>query len=108
MTQGRDGTWQVEVDEAGDGTDYAFALDGGEPLPDPRSAWQPRGVHGPSRVVRPRPRTPGATPAGAGRDARSARSFYELHVGTFTPEGTFDAAIAGSTTSSSSASTSSS
>ena len=91
MTQGRDGTWQVEVDEAGDGTDYAFALDGGRPLPDPRSARQPSGVHGPSRVFDASPITSGTTARWAGRDALGA-VFYELHLGTFTPEGTLDAA----------------
>src|SRR3954470_19289009 len=33
------------------GDDYGFAIDGGDPLPDPRSHWQPQGVSGPSRVV---------------------------------------------------------
>ncbi len=90
MTQGRDGTWQVEVDEAGDGTDYAFALDGGRPLPDPRSARQPSGVHGPSLVF-DASRHVWHDGAWAGRDALGA-VFYELHLGTFTPEGTLDAA----------------
>ena len=52
------GRWPAEptaggrptVAEAGHGTDYAFSVDGGDPLPDPRSAWQPHGVHGLSRV----------------------------------------------------------
>ncbi|MQS11723.1 malto-oligosyltrehalose trehalohydrolase [Streptomyces kaniharaensis] len=82
----RDGWW---AGEAPDG-DYAFRLDGGPPLPDPRSAWQPYGPDGPSRPVdhaafrwsrtgwRGRP-LPGAV-------------VYELHVGTFTVRGTFDAA----------------
>ena len=85
------GWWLREEPAAGHGTDYRFAVDGAEPLPDPRSAWQPHGVHGPSRVVdHGRFRW---------RDARwqppplAAAVFYELHVGTFTPEGTFQAAI---------------
>jgi maltooligosyltrehalose trehalohydrolase len=45
------GWWNVAVESAGPGTDYAFSLDGGPPLPDPRSPWQPHGVHGPSRVL---------------------------------------------------------
>ncbi len=70
------------------GTDYAFDVDGNGPLPDPRSPWQPHGVHGFSRSF----------DAGAyswsdgdwpGRDARGAVT-YELHVGTFTPAGTLD------------------
>ena len=44
------GWWQLVVADAGHGTDYAFRIDGGDPRPDPRSAWQPSGVHGPSRI----------------------------------------------------------
>ena len=76
---------------AGHGSDYAYRVDGGDPTPDPRSAWQPQGVHSPSRVY------------DHGRFAWHDRSWrgipyagavmYELHVGTFTPEGTFDAAV---------------
>ena len=75
--------------ELAPGTRYAFSLDGGEPLPDPRSRWQPDGVHGASAAWR------GTADAGGwrGRDLRSS-VLYELHVGTFTPEGTFDGAIA--------------
>ena len=53
MTATGDGWFAIDVPEAGHGTDYAFSLDGGRPLPDPRSAWQPAGVHGPSRVFDP-------------------------------------------------------
>ena len=76
--------------------DYAFVVDGAEPaLPDPRSAWQPHGVHGPSRFY------DAARFPWTDRDWRGTRSgagmlgglVYELHVGTFTPEGTFEAAI---------------
>jgi maltooligosyltrehalose trehalohydrolase len=70
------------------GSDYAFRVDGGPPRPDPRSAWQPTGVHGPSRVFDP---VPGRPPAWPGIDARGAVT-YELHIGTFTPQGTLDAA----------------
>jgi maltooligosyltrehalose trehalohydrolase len=69
------------------GDDYWFALDGTEVLPDPCTRWQPEGLRGPSRVLqveRPGP--------GPGFDLRTA-VLYELHVGTFTREGTFDAAI---------------
>ena len=55
MARGRDdGWWEADVPAVGAGGDYAFVLDGGDPLPDPRSPWQPYGVHGPSRVVRDR------------------------------------------------------
>ncbi|HEV2797774.1 MAG TPA: malto-oligosyltrehalose trehalohydrolase, partial [Nocardioides sp.] len=49
LTPVGDGWWTGEV--GGHGTDYALVLNGGDPRPDPRSAWQPHGVHGPSRVV---------------------------------------------------------
>jgi maltooligosyltrehalose trehalohydrolase len=82
-----DGWWSVTAD----GQDYAFSLDGGPERPDPRSLWQPEGVHERSRVYDHEAFTwsdehwrgvplPGAV-------------LYELHVGTFTAEGTFDAAI---------------
>ncbi len=74
------------------GTDYAFALDGGEALPDPRSAWQPAGVHGPSRTVDHA--AFGWTDAGWRPPELETGVVYELHVGTFTESGTFDGAIA--------------
>lgn len=85
------GWWCLEVSEAGHGTDYAFRLDGGEPLPDPRSPWQPHGVHSPSRVVAHQNFAWTDTHWQAG--PLSSAVLYELHVGTFTPAGTFDAAI---------------
>jgi maltooligosyltrehalose trehalohydrolase len=72
--------------------DYAFRIDGGAPRPDPRSRRQPQGVHGPSRLDR----AAGfgwSDQAWRGRPLRGA-VIYELHVGTFTAEGTFDAAAA--------------
>jgi maltooligosyltrehalose trehalohydrolase len=91
-SSGRYGWWYVNVEEAGAGTEYRFLVnDDPKPYPDPRSAWQPYGVHGPSRVV----------DHGAFRwtDERwqgvplPAAVIYELHVGTFTEAGTFDSAI---------------
>lgn len=90
MLPGDDGWWALEVADAGHGTDYWFAVDGADPLPDPRSAWQPHGVHGPSRVF-DASRHAWADGDWAGRDVLGAL-FYELHVGTFTAEGTLDAA----------------
>ena len=74
------------------GADYLFAVDGGEPRPDPRSPWQPVGVHGPSRAF-DASRFAWSDDGWAGRDVRGA-VIYELHVGTFTAGGTLDAAIA--------------
>jgi maltooligosyltrehalose trehalohydrolase len=92
MTPTGDGWWSVDRTDAEHGTDYAFSLDGNPPLPDPRSPWQPRGVHGPSRVFDPS-RYRWRDGAWRGREVRGA-VFYELHVGTFTPAGTLDSAIA--------------
>ncbi|MGH9526616.1 MAG: malto-oligosyltrehalose trehalohydrolase [Terriglobales bacterium] len=84
------GWWQADAPLA-HGADYAFALDGRAALPDPRSPWQPRGVHGPSRWL--------DHAAFAWEDAAwqppawGGAVIYELHVGTFTPEGTFAAAM---------------
>ena len=86
----RPGWW--DGPELPPGDDYAFAVDGDGPFPDPRSAAQPHGVHGPSRVF-DAAAYPWTDDAWTGRDARGALT-YELHVGTFTPEGTLDAAAA--------------
>ena len=71
------------------GTRYGYSIDGGSAHPDPASRWQPEGVNEPSAV---------AFPAGYAWDEggwtgveRRDLVFYELHVGTFTPEGTLDA-----------------
>lgn len=92
MSAAERGWWQADVPAAAPGTDYRFILDGSEPLPDPRSPWQPQGVFGPSRVV--------DHSAFHWSDSRwqapplESALIYELHIGTFTPAGTFDAAIA--------------
>lgn len=85
------GWWQIDVASANAGSDYAFIIDKtGPALPDPRSAWQPQGVHGPSRVV---DHTAFAWTDAEWQAPPLARAIiYELHVGTFTVEGTFDAA----------------
>jgi maltooligosyltrehalose trehalohydrolase len=72
-------------------TDYSFFLDRDGPFPDPRSHWQPSGVHGPSRTV--------DHSEFRWTDDRwqappfSSAVIYEMHVGTFTPSGTFESAI---------------
>ena len=85
------GWWSTNLPPSEEQRDYAFVLDGGDPRPDPRSAWQPHGVDGPSRLV-----DHGAFPW-TDADWRglplAGSVLYEMHVGTFTPEGTFDAAV---------------
>jgi len=91
MRRAAGGWWACLVDEAGPGSDYAFSLDGGPPRPDPRSAFQPRGVHGPSRVV---DHAAFGWCDGGWRGVPLPGSvLYECHVGTFSAEGTFDGAI---------------
>ncbi|MGA4838941.1 malto-oligosyltrehalose trehalohydrolase [Streptomyces sp. G45] len=85
---GRDGWWAGGA-EAEHGTRYGFSLDGGPVLPDPRSARQPDGPDGLSAVVE-HGRFAWRAPW-AGRGLRGA-VLYELHIGTFTREGTLDAA----------------
>ncbi len=89
---GRPGWWSAEAD-APAGTDYSFRLDGGGPLADPRSQRQPYGPDGASRTYRH-----GSfawTDDGWRGVPVGGAVIYELHVGTFTREGTLDAAIAG-------------
>lgn len=86
----REGWWGIS-EPLSPGQRYAYRLDGGDPRPDPRSLLQPEGVHGPSEVIDPalfenRPAWPGRSLLGA--------VHYEMHVGSFTSEGTFDAATA--------------
>ncbi|MDX3103238.1 malto-oligosyltrehalose trehalohydrolase [Nonomuraea angiospora] len=91
MSRGEGGWWSVEVAGASHGTRYAYLVDGGGPYPDPRSRRQPEGVFGPSAVYE-HARFTWSDHEWKGRDLRGA-VIYELHVGTFTPEGTFSAAI---------------
>ncbi|HUG40096.1 MAG TPA: malto-oligosyltrehalose trehalohydrolase [Longimicrobiales bacterium] len=90
MTPGAGGWWRLAVPAAGPATDYAYALDGGPARPDPRSRWQPAGVHGPSRVV---DLSGLEWQAGWRGFHLPSAVLYELHIGTFTREGTFAAAI---------------
>ncbi|CAN5671320.1 malto-oligosyltrehalose trehalohydrolase [soil metagenome] len=90
MVHSERGWWRSDTTlEHGD--DYAFSLDGGEARPDPRSPWQPEGVHGRSRHV-DHSRF-GWTDAHWRAPPLASAVVYELHVGTFTPEGTFAAVI---------------
>ncbi len=72
-----------------DGTLYGFSLNGGPWRPDPASRRQPQGVFGPSAAQSTRHAWRDSTFAGPSRESAV---LYELHIGTFTPEGTLDAA----------------
>jgi maltooligosyltrehalose trehalohydrolase len=78
------------VPQAGPGTRYRFRLDGGDAVPDPASRWQPDGPHGPSEVVdHDAYLWTDADWRGVGP---RGQVLYEMHIGTFTPEGTYAAA----------------
>jgi len=86
------GWWSASMREAGVGTDYGFVIgDDPQAWPDPRSEWQPNGVHGLSRVYDQT--TFKWSDKGWSAPALSHAVIYELHVGTFTSGGTFDSAI---------------
>jgi len=92
MTRGTDGYHRAVVPGIGAGDLYRYRLDGRGPFPDPASRFQPDGVHGPSEVVDWRGFAWSDEEwAGIGLEETV---LYELHVGTFTPEGTFAAAAA--------------
>ncbi|HTV78867.1 MAG TPA: malto-oligosyltrehalose trehalohydrolase [Steroidobacteraceae bacterium] len=88
MVADDEGYWRIDCTPERIASGYRFAVDGGPPLPDPRSRWQPEGVHGPSFVV-----DAGELRAISRSDFRQKplreAVIYELHVGTFTPEGTY-------------------
>ena len=91
MSRAERGWWRAELSPELAHAEYGFSLDGGPPLPDPRSPYQPHGVHGLSRPVE--------HSAFEWRHSRwrpaplSSAIIYELHLGTFTSAGTFDAAV---------------
>jgi len=86
-----DGWWSAEVSAARAGDDYGFILDGEGPFPDPRSASQPQGVHKLSRLVDQNAFA--WTEAAWQSPPLASAVIYELHIGTFTPEGTFASAM---------------
>jgi maltooligosyltrehalose trehalohydrolase len=91
MTRDDNGWWTAEV-KASSHSDYAFLLDDDpKPLPDPRSRWQPNGVHAASRRYVPADQD-WPSSDWTGRQLAGG-VVYELHIGTFTEEGTLAAAI---------------
>jgi malto-oligosyltrehalose trehalohydrolase len=86
-----DGWFEVETPLAFTGTRYRFRLPDGSEVPDPGSRYQPEDVHGPSEVIDPN----GFSWQDAGWRGRPWHEaiLYELHIGTFTKEGTFRTAI---------------
>ncbi|MCU1442337.1 MAG: treZ, partial [Cryobacterium sp.] len=90
MTGADNGWWTPDLQLPADDVDYGFRVDGNGPYPDPRSRRQPRGVHELSRTFNPGDHV-WQDESWTGRQLAGS-TIYELHIGTFTPEGTFDAA----------------
>ena len=86
MNEAGDGYLETFVEGVGAGTLYRYRMNGGDLFPDPASRYQPYGVHGPSEVIDPH--YPWRDEAWQGVPQKDL-VFYELHVGTFSPEGTY-------------------
>lgn len=91
MEPEEEGYFSLFVPDLGDGARYRYRLDGEGPFPDPVSRFQPEGPHGPSQVVDPS-KFAWTDQAWKGLEL-PGQVLYEMHVGTFTPEGTWAAAI---------------
>lgn len=90
MSRHPDGYHEVKVEGIGAGADYFYRLDGRHKRADPASRFQPAGIHGPSRVIDTAFEWHDTGWAGF---EMQDYVIYELHVGTFTDDGTFDAVI---------------
>ncbi len=101
--EGREAQFQLEPEGEGyfsgtipnvrAGVRYKFSLDGGETFPDPASRYQPQGPHGVSEVVDPSTYPWSETEADWAGISLDGQVLYELHMGTFTPEGSYLGAI---------------
>jgi maltooligosyltrehalose trehalohydrolase len=91
MSRQAGGWWATEVPSFASAGDYGFVLDGEGPFPDPRSPWQPHGVQELSRLVSHQDFA--WQDAGWQAPPLSSAVIYELHIGAFTPGGTFLAAM---------------
>lgn len=89
MDAAKDGWYLVKSDKAKVGSRYHFRIDGDLKVPDPASRFQPEDVHGPSEVIDPK-RFKWTATDWKGRPWSQA-AIYEMHVGAFTPEGTYEA-----------------
>jgi maltooligosyltrehalose trehalohydrolase len=91
MTSDERGYWTLETDQAATGDRYFYKLDNDYEFPDPVSRWLPDSIHGPTEIVDPEQYS------WLDQDWKGITLdeliFYELHIGTFTSEGTFDAAV---------------
>ncbi len=90
MERGEHGYFSASAEHVGPGALYLYQFENGPERPDPASRFQPHGVHGPSQVVAHKERR---DPGWRGIPLREY-ILYEIHIGTFTPEGTFESAAA--------------
>jgi maltooligosyltrehalose trehalohydrolase len=91
MDRWANGYFHVTIANLGNRARYFYRFDDGRERPDPASKFQPDGVHGPSQVIDVDD-FPWTDNIWSGQELQ-ASVFYELHVGTYTPAGTFDAVI---------------
>jgi maltooligosyltrehalose trehalohydrolase len=91
MQRSDEDTFEAIVQDCAPGTDYLYVIDDERERPDPVSRWQPQGVHSPSRVYDSKSFS--WTDEAWRGIALKDFVIYELHTGTFTPEGTFEAII---------------
>ena len=92
LARGDHGYWELRVADVRAGDRYWYRIDGNRTLPDPASRFQPEGVHGPSEVIDPKAFA--WTDLGWMGTSLEHLIIYELHVGTFSPAGTFAGAAA--------------
>ena len=88
------GYFSAMIHDIRSGDRYKYRVNGGDPFPDPASRYQPEGPHGPSQVIDPSAFQWSETETAWPGVSIPGQVLYELHVGTFTPEGTFLGAIA--------------
>ncbi|HEY4339693.1 MAG TPA: malto-oligosyltrehalose trehalohydrolase [Steroidobacteraceae bacterium] len=88
MSADVDGYWRVDCDPSGIASGYRYSVDGSPPVPDPRSAWQPDGVHGASFRI-DEEALKSISHSTFQQQPLAKAVIYELHIGTFTPEGTY-------------------
>ena len=91
LNKNREGYWEANVSGVKPGSTYKYVIDDEFERPDPASRYQPEGVHGPSQVISPQ--TFSWTDQGWKGLPLEEYIIYELHVGAFTPESTFDGVI---------------
>jgi maltooligosyltrehalose trehalohydrolase len=89
MRREEGGWWRADIEADAARGGYRYAIDAREAFPDPRSRWQPGGVHGASYAIEADAATVARNLSGFSPKPMRDAVIYELHIGTFTPEGTY-------------------